>query len=186
MRKSRSERPKGSGKTAGCAPGTGCSNKRVRRYRFVRKERRGPCRGSVVCDLEEQAVVFFCQPAVTGLEQHQRVMLIAPRCRASTPPVFFRRDHRMQSDSVRQTRLGIQIDHVEHDMAGTDDVEGRIERDAAEGHGFPPNGFSHVRDRAVGLGGELFVDVVRSSLVCLSCLMSNDSRTGFAQKHGTR
>src|SRR6266576_4303332 len=82
---------------------------------------------------------------------------------------------------------GIQIDHVEHDMAGSDDVEGRIEDMLRDGHAVSSTGFRHS-------GTRLLTSVVSCSwmllgfqLVCLSLIcMSNDSANGLCANTGSR
>src|SRR5258708_7743056 len=103
-----------------------------------RKERRGLVEVLLVADLEAQAVAGGgSHPA-----QHQRMMLMllaAAQVNRLVVAIL-----NMQSDGVFvKLAAGIQIDHVEHDMAASDDVERRIENMLRDGHAVSLTGFRH-------------------------------------------
>src|SRR4029453_1717093 len=95
----------------------------------LREERRGPVEVLLVADLEAQTVAA----RDCGVAQYQRVMLMLLAAAQVHRLVVAILD--MQSDVVFiELAAGIEIDHVEHDMAGSDDVEGRIEDMLRDGH----------------------------------------------------
>src|SRR5258705_11797815 len=111
--------------------------KRVRDTVF-RKERRGLVEVLLVCELEAQAVAS----GGASLAQHQRVMLMLLAAAQVDRLVVAILD--MQPDVVFiKLAAGIQIDHVEHDVAGSDDVEGRIEDMLRNGHAVSSTGSRH-------------------------------------------
>src|SRR5712691_1424935 len=75
---------------------------------------------------------------------------------------------------------GIQIDHVEHDMAGSDDVEGRIEDMLRDGHAVSSTRFRHSGTRLLASVVNCSWMLLRFQLVSLSLIcMSNDSANGL-------
>src|SRR5882757_497476 len=94
------------------------------------KERRGLVEIVFVADLEAHAVAG----GTRGLAQHQRVMLMLLAAAQVGRSVVAVLD--MEADGVFvEFAGGIEIDHVENDVAGPYDVEGRIEDVLRNGHG---------------------------------------------------
>ena len=99
----------------------------------------------------------------------------------------------MQSDVVFiKLAAGIQIDHVEHDMAGSDDVEGRIEDMLRDGHAVSlirrgQDYYRHSEARLLTSVMSCSWMLLRFQLVCLSLIcMSNDSANLPLAKTGSR
>ena len=96
----------------------------------LRKERRRLVEILLVADLEAEPVAGRRR----GLAQHQRMMLMLLAAAQIHRVVVAILD--MQSDGVFvEFAAGLQIGHVEHDVAAPDDVEGRIENVLRNGHG---------------------------------------------------
>src|SRR5207248_7906448 len=147
----------------------GAALKRLLRKRVTdavfRKERRGLVEVLLVADFEAQAVAA----GDVSLAQHQRVMLMllaAAQVYRLVVAIFD-----MHSDVVFiKLAAGIQIDHVEHDMAGSDDVEGRIEDMLRDGHAVSSTGFRHSETRFLTSVMSCSWMLLRFQLVCLSLI----------------
>ena len=88
----------------------------------LRKERRGLVEIVFIADLEAEPVAG----GTRRLAQHQRVMLMLLGSAQIHRPVVAILD--MQPDGVFvELAAGVQVHHVEHDVAAPDDVERRIE-----------------------------------------------------------
>ncbi len=109
-------------------PWNGCFGERVSDAVF-RKEGSRLVEIVFVADLEAQPVAG----GTRRLAQHQRVMLMLLAAAQVNRSVVAILD--MQPDGVFVERAArVQVDHVEHDMAAPDDVEGRIEDVLRNGH----------------------------------------------------
>ncbi len=117
------------------------------------QERGGLVEVFVVADLE-------AEPGAGGhrrLAQHQRVMLVLLGCAQVHDLVVGILD--MQADGGLVERAAeLQVGHVEHDVAGADDVERRFEDVLRYGHWrFPPLGSSSFRGGREGRARNLEV-----------------------------